>query len=227
MSTDGSRRGMPEFRERRTAPPTVVTSFAAQLGARQAAAPPRVVSRLASRPAAGKAGRGLTSTFDLEDPGLRTSGGTRTGGARPTAGRPAGLALVAPSAGGVTTRTKILSQANRLLGVPYVWGGDQSSGMDCSAWVSRVWGVPRQSTDTLQNVADPISKDALKAGDALNLPTWEDPSGHGHVRLFDRWADASKTRMWVYEETADPGRSVHHVIAWDGRYQPMRLRGLD
>jgi cell wall-associated NlpC family hydrolase len=118
------------------------------------------------------------------------------------------------------SRSEILQNAEQLMGVPYVWGGTSPSGLDCSAFVSRVWGVSRQTTDTLSSVAGPIAKEELQAGDALNLTTGRDPDGAGHVRLFDRWANPEHTKMWVYEET--PPRSVHHVINWDPAYQPMR-----
>ena len=136
--------------------------------------------------------------------------------------------LAAAAAGVIApSRQEILDRAGKLLGVPYVWGGTTPRGLDCSSYVSRVWGVSRQTTDTLSKVADDISKDELRAGDAMNLPTWNDPHGYGHVRLFDRWADPARTKMWVYEETADTGNSVHRMIPYDPRYQPMRLRGLE
>jgi len=118
------------------------------------------------------------------------------------------------------SRSDILKNAQQLMGVPYVWGGVQATGLDCSAFVSKVWGVSRHTTDTLGSVSHPIAKDELQAGDALNLTTGRDPDGDGHVRLFDRWADAEHTRMYVYEET--PPKSIHHVINWDSKYQPMR-----
>ena len=126
------------------------------------------------------------------------------------------------SVGGPTplSRSEILANADELMGVPYVWGGTSASGLDCSAFVSKVWGVGRQTTDTLANVSRPVSKDELQPGDALNLTTARDADGTGHVRLFDRWANPEKTKMWVYEET--PPRSIHHVINWDPSYQPMR-----
>jgi cell wall-associated NlpC family hydrolase len=226
MSTDSTQRGLPEFKTRRSTAPTVVTSFAQQLDAQRAAAPPRGVQRLSSRPSVTAVRHERTLPTGLAAPTARAARGGQAP-AMTTAGRPAGLALVAPRAEVGAARAGILERAERLLDVPYVWGGDTTSGLDCSAYLSRVWGVSRQTTDTLQNVADPIDKKALKPGDALNLPTWKDPSRHGHVRLFDGWADAAKTKMWVYEETADTGKSVHRVIGWDDRYQPMRLRGLD
>lgn len=118
------------------------------------------------------------------------------------------------------TRSEMVANAEKLLNVPYVWGGVNPSGLDCSAFVSKAWGVSRQTTDTLSSVSHPITKDELQAGDALNLTTGRDPEGDGHVRMFDRWANAEHTKMYVYEET--PPRSIHHVIAWDPKYQPMR-----
>ena len=122
------------------------------------------------------------------------------------------------------SRAEILSNAQALMNVPYVWGGTTSSGLDCSAFVSKVWGVARQTTETLASVAHPIAKDELQPGDALNLTMAKDPDGDGHVRLFDRWANPEHTRMYVYEET--PPRSVHHEISWDPKYQPMRRNNV-
>jgi len=118
------------------------------------------------------------------------------------------------------SRSEILKNAQQYLDVPYVWGGDSGSGLDCSAFVSKTWGVSRHTTDNLSAIATPISKDELQAGDALNLTTARDAEGTGHVRLFDRWANPEHTRMYVYEET--PPRSIHQVINWDPKYQPMR-----
>jgi hypothetical protein len=143
-------------------------------------------------------------------------------GAAPTPTAP--TARTFPRAGGPSeiATTAIVANAERLLGIPYVWGGNSTSGLDCSAYVSMVWGISRHTTDTLPSVSAPIAKDELVTGDALNLPTWKDPQGYGHVRLFDRWANAEHTSVWVYEETSATGRSVHRAIAYDNRYQPIR-----
>jgi hypothetical protein len=151
--------------------------------------------------------------------------------------RPAAQPLVTPKvtetyhapmmvAGGPApiSRSEILTNAQGLMNVPYVWGGNASGGLDCSAFVSKVWGVARQTTETLASVAQPIAKDDLQAGDALNLTMARDADGAGHVRLFDRWANPEHTRMYVYEET--PPRSIHHEISWDPKYQPMRRNNV-
>ena len=116
--------------------------------------------------------------------------------------------------------SQILANAQQLMGVPYVWGGTSANALDCSAFVSKAWGVGRLTTDNLASVSSPVSKDELQAGDALNLTTGKDPDGDGHVRMFDKWANPEHTKLWVYEET--PPKSIHHVINWDGHYQPMR-----
>ncbi len=129
-------------------------------------------------------------------------------------------AEIVPGGPAPMSRSEMVKNAESLMGVPYVWGGTVNSGLDCSAFVSKVWGVSRHTTDNLSAVSHAVSKDELQTGDALNLTTGADPEGDGHVRLFDKWADPSHTKMWVYEET--PPRSVHHVINWDPKYQPMR-----
>jgi hypothetical protein len=122
-------------------------------------------------------------------------------------------------------RGQIVSRAASLLNIPYVWGGNSTkNGMDCSAWLGRVWAVGRYSTDSLWNVSFAITKDQLLPGDAVNLTTGRDPKRLGHIRLFEAWANAAHTVMWVYEET--PPRSVHRVVVYDDRYQPIRLSGL-
>ncbi len=118
------------------------------------------------------------------------------------------------------TAEDIVTAAEGLLGVPYVWGGTSDRGLDCSAFVSRVWGVGRRTTETLPGVAFRIDKEELLPGDILNLTIGQDPRGYGHVRMFAGWANAEHTRMWDYEET--PPRSIHRVIAYDNRYTPLR-----
>lgn len=142
--------------------------------------------------------------------------------APPTPAPPAQEPLVDPSS---EIRGEIVSRAASMLSIPYVWGGNSmKNGMDCSAWLSRVWGAERYSTDSMWNISHAISKDQLLPGDALNLTTGRDPKRLGHIRLFEAWANAAHTVMWVYEET--PPRSVHRVVVYDERYQPIRLAGL-
>ncbi|HEV7666259.1 MAG TPA: NlpC/P60 family protein [Chloroflexota bacterium] len=183
------------------------TSFSAQ-NSTQKTPFAQVLQNTAARPAATSVGR----------PTTRSSATTATYNA---AMLPASFNFGGPAA---LSRSDILKNADQYMGVPYVWGGDSSAGLDCSAFVSKAWGISRHTTDNLSAVATPISKDQLQAGDALNLTTAHDSEGTGHVRLFDRWANAEHTKMYVYEET--PPKSLHHVINWDPSYQPMRRMNL-
>lgn len=118
-------------------------------------------------------------------------------------------------------------RAESYVGTPYLWGGTTKQGIDCSAFISNVWGVGRHTTDTLQKVAAPVNREELEPGDALNLPTWKDPRGYGHVRMFDGWADPEKKSMYVYESSSATGGVVRRVIPYDAAYQPMRLKTSD
>ena len=131
-------------------------------------------------------------------------------------------AVVDPS---LAIRQDIIARATAMLGTPYVWGGNRpNAGLDCGAYVSAAFGIPWHTTDALWQITEVIAKDELRAGDVMNLTTGRDPEGFGHVRMFDAWANAAHTLVWVYEET--PPRAVHRVIAYDQRYQPLRLTGL-
>jgi cell wall-associated NlpC family hydrolase len=161
-------------------------------------------------------------------PGLSTPSTTRSlarpdtfnAGMIPVSAAVAAPAAFNPNGPQVMSRSDVISNAKQYMGVPYVWGGNSSTGLDCSAFISKAWGISRHTTDNLSAVATPISKDDLQSGDALNLTTGRDADGAGHVRLFDRWANPEHTRMYVYEET--PPKSLYHAINWDPSYQPMR-----
>lgn len=138
---------------------------------------------------------------------------------------PAATAAEPPPDPTAARRGEIIERARSLLGLPYVWGGNNTArGMDCSAYISWTWGLGRYTTDSLGSVSHFIGKDELRPGDIMNLPTWNDPARYGHVRMFAAWANEARSLVWVYEET--PPRAVHRVIAYDARYQPMRLNGL-
>lgn len=144
--------------------------------------------------------------------------------ARPEAAPEAAAAEPPPDAG-AARRVEIIERARSLIGLPYVWGGNNTArGMDCSAYISWTWGLGRYTTDSLGAVSHFIGKDELRPGDIMNLPTWNDPTRYGHVRMFAAWANEARSLVWVYEET--PPRVMYRAIAYDARYQPMRLTGL-
>lgn len=77
--------------------------------------------------------------------------------------------------------SKILSEAESYLGTPYRFGGTTRSGIDCSAFVQRVFEIfdyqlPRVSSAQAKEGAE-ISKDELRAGDLVFFST----TGRGRV----------------------------------------------
>ncbi len=131
--------------------------------------------------------------------------------------------LAAPVAIASIDASTVILQAKRYLGLPYKYGGtDPTRALDCSAYVSLAWGIPRQTTDTIGGWATRISKAELLPGDAMNLA---DDGRADHIRLFDGWATADRTIMWVYEAAWGFGVS-HHVVGYDDRYQPIRRLGF-
>ena len=119
--------------------------------------------------------------------------------------------------------SRVIQQAKRYLGLAYKYGGiDPTRGLDCSAYVSLAWGIPRQTTDTIGDWATRISKADLLPGDAMNLAF---DGRADHIRLFDGWATADQKIMWVYEAAWGFGVS-HHVVGYDDRYQPIRRLGF-
>ena len=91
-----------------------------------------------------------------------------------------------------------------------------ATGIDCSAYVSRCWEIPRQSTATLPNYSKEIPRSQLKQGDILNKP-------HSHVRLFDMRAPDG--RPIVYEASGSAAKVVRRAVSW-GDYTPRRFNQL-
>lgn len=72
-------------------------------------------------------------------------------------------------------RSKLLKSAEKYLGVPYKYGGNTSSGFDCSGFTVKVFSenefsLPRRSADQA-NSGDKISIEKVKPGDLLFFAT--------------------------------------------------------
>ncbi|MBU0983030.1 MAG: C40 family peptidase [candidate division Zixibacteria bacterium] len=66
---------------------------------------------------------------------------------------------------------RVIAEARRLLGTPYLWGGVSSPGCDCSGLVQTVFGVlgialPRDTKDQIA-CGRPIAREETRAGDLL------------------------------------------------------------
>jgi len=115
---------------------------------------------------------------------------------------------------------EIIVQALALLGVPYLWGGnDPAIGLDCSGFVQHIFKtvvafeLPRQS-EQMSRVGRRIARSDLRAGDLLFFNTLGTPNSHVALYLGDgRFVHA-------------PSRNNYVRIDWlDARYWSDRFNG--
>ena len=87
---------------------------------------------------------------------------------------------------------KMITEAEKYLGYPYVWGGSSpSTSFDCSGFVSWVinhcgngWNVGRQTANGLMGKCDIIPKSSAKPGDLIFFQGTYDTSGASHVGIY-------------------------------------------
>ncbi|MDO4647889.1 MAG: C40 family peptidase [Eubacteriales bacterium] len=87
---------------------------------------------------------------------------------------------------------KMITEAEKYLGYPYVWGGaSPSTSFDCSGFVSWVinncgngWSVGRLTANGLMGVCDIITKSSAKPGDLIFFQGTYDTSGASHVGIY-------------------------------------------
>jgi len=97
-------------------------------------------------------------------------------------------------------------------------------GIDCSGFVSRCWKLPQKyDTSTLAEICQKLrSPEQLQPADIMNTEG-------GHVILFVKWLDATKTRALFYEaapfsKTLSSERDIAALVA--SGYTPMRYRKI-
>ena len=87
---------------------------------------------------------------------------------------------------------KMITEAEKYLGYPYVWGGSSpSTSFDCSGFVSWVinhcgngWNVGRQTANGLMGKCDIIPKTEAKPGDLIFFQKTYNTSGASHVGIY-------------------------------------------
>ena len=87
---------------------------------------------------------------------------------------------------------KMITEAEKYLGYPYVWGGSSpSTSFDCSGFVSWVinhcgngWNVGRQTANGLMGKCDIIQKGEAEPGDLIFFQKTYNTSGASHVGIY-------------------------------------------
>lgn len=87
---------------------------------------------------------------------------------------------------------KMITEAEKYLGYPYVWGGSSPrTSFDCSGFVSWVinhcgngWNVGRQTANGLMGKCDIIPKSEAKPGDLIFFQKTYNTSGASHVGIY-------------------------------------------
>jgi hypothetical protein len=97
---------------------------------------------------------------------------------------------IPPEALADETFAAMISEAEKYLGYPYVWGGSSpSTSFDCSGFVSWVinhsgWNVGRLGAQGLYNISTPVSSAQAKPGDLIFFVGTYDTPGVSHVGIY-------------------------------------------
>lgn len=113
-------------------------------------------------------------------------------------------------------RNKIVSEAKRYLGVPYLWGGNTPNGFDCSGFVQYVLkqcglSVPR-TTELQVSFGTSVSKSSLHPGDLVFLQnTYR--AGVSHVGIYignNQMIHASSSKGVIVSDLSSSYYSEHY-----------------
>lgn len=105
-------------------------------------------------------------------------------GSLQSAGSPGPARVRVEGGDGTALDAKVVRLAQKYLGTPYVWGGENPGGFDCSGLLQYVWGrngveIPR--TSQLQWHAGKAVTGKLRPGDAVFFGS---PKGPHHVGMY-------------------------------------------
>jgi len=98
-----------------------------------------------------------------------------------------GAAIIPKTAASTDTKaTEIIKNAQKYMGVPYVWGGDTPTGWDCSGYTQYVMKesgitIPRTAAEQY-NTGIAVNKNDLKIGDLVFFTTYK--AGASHVGFY-------------------------------------------
>ncbi len=182
--------------------PAGLAEVTAQIAALQAqldtlSAPPASDPSSASNFASALAGATPTAATTAPASATTPVSAFATPGATTTAATPA----TATTSSGGPTGADVVADAKKYLGIPYVWGGESTSGLDCSGLVQKTFGdlgisLPRVAADQAHSGTPVASLADAQPGDLLFFgnPAY-------HVAIY-----AGNNQLI---ESPEPGKTVH------------------
>lgn len=120
------------------------------------------------------------------------------------------------------TRSDILKKAEKLLGTPYVYGGTQPTGFDCSGYTNYVMNqenisLPRSSDDQYSN-AKKVKKENVQPGD---LVFFSNGGNVNHVGII-----YGKDKDGIYMIHASTSKGVIITEITNDSYWSKRIKGF-
>lgn len=86
---------------------------------------------------------------------------------------------------------RMIAEAEKYLGVPYVWGGYSPSGFDCSGFVCWVvnhcgngWDIGRTTAEGIRQICHYVSPEEARPGDIIFFEHTYDTAGASHVGIY-------------------------------------------
>jgi cell wall-associated NlpC family hydrolase len=120
-------------------------------------------------------------------------------------------------AGQTDKQNRIISTAQKYMGVPYVWGGTTTDGFDCSGFTQYVMqqngiSLPRTAAEQFA-VGTPIDKADLQTGDLVFFTTYKPGASHVGIYMGDgNFINASSVAKEVTITALDKAYYVEHYI---------------